>query len=189
MGNTTSNVSVGKPKIGGAIYNAPIGTVLPTDAIGALNAAFNCVGYISDAGVTNGNGPSGSQVKAWGGDVVLSLETDKPDTFKFAMIEVLDVNVLKAVYGSENVSGALPTGITVRANNSPHEASAWVIDIVMTNNALKRIVIPNAVISALDDIAYTDSSAVGYAVTLSAMPGDAAFGYDTHKEYIIRNES
>ena len=184
--NTATNVTFGKPKIGGAIYNAPLGTTLPTDATTALNQAFVCLGYVSEDGLKNANGPSTSQVKAWGGDNVLNLETEKPDEFSLKLLEVLDVNVLKAVYGSDNVSGTLTDGITVRANSTPHKASAWVIEMAMRDDAVKRIVIPNASIKELSEIVYKDDEAVGYDIKLSAMPGDSSFGYDTHKEYIIR---
>ena len=186
MSNTATNVTFGKPKIGGAIYNAPLGTTLPTDATTALGSAFAGLGYVSEEGLKNANGPSSSNIKAWGGDTVLSVESEKPDEFTFTLLEVLDVNVLKVVYGPENVSGTLSTGITVRANSVPHGASAWVVEMAMRDDAIKRIVIPNATLKELSEITYKDNEAVGYNIKLSAAPGDASFGYDTHKEYIIR---
>ena len=53
--NNAQNVSVAKPKVGGAIFVAPLGTDLPTDATTALDAAFQNVGYISEDGLTNSN--------------------------------------------------------------------------------------------------------------------------------------
>ena len=186
MSNTTTNVSLGKPKIGGAVFNAPLGSTLPTDATTALAEAFVCLGYVSEDGLTNSNSPETDQIKAWGGDTVLVTQSEKQDTFQFKLLEVLDPNVLKAVYGGGNVSGTLASGITVRANAAEVEASAWVFELVLTNNAVKRIVIPNAKISEIGDIVYKDDEAIGYEITLNALPGDSAFGGDTHKEYIKR---
>ena len=52
MANTVSNVGVGKPKVGGAVFVAPKGTALPTSASEELNEAYKCLGYISEDGIT-----------------------------------------------------------------------------------------------------------------------------------------
>lgn len=109
------HVSAAKPKTGGAIYRAPLGTALPTDATTALNAAFKCLGYCGEDGLVNTNSPDSDSVKAWGGDTVLTYQKSKEDTFKFTLLEVLNPDVLKAVHGDDNVTGTLATGTTVNA--------------------------------------------------------------------------
>ena len=127
------NVSAGKPKIGGAIFRAPLGTELPTDAKLALDPAFKELGYCSDDGITNSNSPETDNVKAWGGDTVLDLQTSKEDSFQYKLIEITNVDVLKAVYGDDNVTGTLDTGITVKANSNEAEPCAWVFDFKECN--------------------------------------------------------
>ena len=78
---------LGKPKIEGAVYRAPIGSTLPTDAKAALDAAFKGLGYISDAGMVNSNSPTTENVKAWGGDQVLSYQTEKPAPFSLRLLK------------------------------------------------------------------------------------------------------
>lgn len=179
--NNAQNVTAGKPLINGAVFRAPLGTALPTSATEALNPAFANVGYISDAGVVNSNSPSSSNIKAWGGDVVLTTLEEKPDTFQFTMIEAKNIEVLKAVYGDANVSGDLATGIHVAANSTQQPNCSWVIDQVLRDGTFKRIVLPDAGISAVGDITYADNAAVGYQTTLASLPDGNG---NTHHEYI-----
>lgn len=186
MGSTvdSKNVSVGKPAMGGAVFRAPIGTKLPITATETLNVAFKGLGYVSEDGVTNANSPSGDKTKAWGGDTVLNYTTDKPDTFKFMLLEALNIEVLKTVYGDKNVSGELTTGITVKANSEDPKEYVWVFDILLKNGAAKRIVIPSASLTAVEDIVYKDNTPIGYGITISATPDTSG---NTHYEYIVKS--
>lgn len=181
--SNTNNITVGKPKLGGSAKWAPAGTTLPTSAIAALAGAFTGLGYISDDGLTNSNSPESDTVKAWGGDTVLNLQSERPDTYKFKLLEVLDGEVLKVVYGDDNVTGTLSTGIAVSANSNDLPEKVWVFDMILKDGVLKRVVIPKGKVTEVGDIVYKDNEAIGYEVTLSCLPDASG---NTHYEYIYK---
>lgn len=185
MANAT-NVTAAKPKVGGAVSRAPLGTALPKDAKAALDAAFKSLGYISKDGLVNSNSPSNENTVAWGGDAVLSTQTEKPDTFQFTLIEGLNVEALKAVYGDDNVSGKLETGITIKANADEQPLCCWTVDMVLKNNVKKRIVIPCGKVTAVGDVTYADGTVVGYQTTVTAVPDENG---QTHYEYLLGEAS
>ena len=185
MANNALEATVGKPKVGGGVSVAPLGTTLPTNATGTLNAAFTNIGYITEDGVTNTINRESNAIKAWGGDTVLNVQTTFEDQGQMTMMQVMNVEVLKTVFGDDNVTGALASGITVNVNSDQLQAHVWVIDMLYNNDTLKRVVIPNATVIEIGDIVYVDGDPVGYEITLGTVPDDAG---NTHYEYIQKAE-
>lgn len=177
--NNKDNVTTGKPKVGGAVFRAPKGTTPPTNATSALSSAFICLGYISDDGLKNNESRTTQNIRAWGGDTVHVAQTDKTDSFTMTFIEALNPEVLKTVHGSGNVTGSLTEGLAVAVNSDMLDEYVWAIDMIM-NGVLERVVIPAGTVTNVSEVTYDDSSAVGYAATLSALPDAAG---NTHYEY------
>lgn len=176
-----ANVTAAKPQVGGAIYSGPLGTPLPSDARSKLNAALLCLGYVSEDGATNSNSPSSENLTAWGGDTVNTIQKEKEDTFSYTLIEALNVDVLKEVYGAENVIGDLDSGLKITANSKELVPHVIVIEMLLSGDMLKRIVLPNAKVSEIGEISYKDDENIGYEITVQALPDEEG---NTHYEYI-----
>lgn len=186
--NDKTNVSTGKPNIAGAIYRAPLSgsPTIPTDCTTALAAAYKCLGYVSEDGLTNSVSNENEDIKAWGGDVVLTVKKGRKDTFRCTLIEVLNEDVLKTVYGDSNVTVAVatqsaPKTISVASNNSDQTPCCYIVEMVTQGGNPKRIVIPNGTVTEVGDVVYKDETAVGYEVTITAEVDETG---NTHYEYM-----
>ena len=179
--NTKSNVAAGKPNVVGGVYMAPITATIPTTATATLTG-FECLGYVSSDGVKHSGKINGSEIKAWGGDVIFVGSEGRADEWTFKLMEVLKATVAKLVYGSANVTGDGAT-LTVAANSTQLEQHAFVIDMIM-NTVKKRIVIPCGALKDVAEVTYKDSEPAGYDVTIVAL-GDSSG--NTHYEYSASN--
>lgn len=181
MGNVATNVSTGKPKLTGAVYRAPLGTLLPTDATSQLDEAFVGLGYVSEDGLSNSNEMDVSAIKAWGGMIVYRSLTELTDTFKLVLIESKNIDVLKSVYGDDNVTTDASGNIHVTVKGDDPEEAVWVFDLVLRGGIAKRIVIADGAVTSRDEITYNDSDPIGYGIEISAYP-DA--NGKTHDEFM-----
>lgn len=180
MANTSSNVSFGKPKATGAVYVAPAGTAVPTDATTALAAAYKSMGYISDDGLVNTIDVDTDDVHAWGGDLVLMGQTTFGETFTVNLLET-NVDALGVYYGSGNVTNVGGV-ITVKQTSAALPNVVVVFELVMSGGRVKRIVVPNAqLVDRSGDITYTDGDPIMYPVKFQAYPDATG---TTHTEYI-----
>lgn len=174
MTNTTSNVIAGAPLLTGAAFAAPKGTALPTDETTALNAAFNSLGYVSEDGLTEAMERSTENILDWGGRTVKVVQTEFASTITLTMIEGLNAEVLKAVYGDSQVTTTAATAVAgtkhaVAVTSDPLAHKSWVFEI-KDGDARMRLVVPDGQITETGEITYTQSSVVGYEVTITAFP-------------------
>jgi hypothetical protein len=173
-----ANIVVAKPKTGGALYVAPKGTTVPTDATTALDNAFKGTGYISEDGLTHEITRDSEDIKAWGGDTVMTTQTDYSEKFTFSLLETQNGDVKKLVFGDTNVtvtSGA----ITAISNAKELEEHAMVLEMVQGTKAVRRVV-PCGKVSEIGEITYVDGEPVAYELTVTALPDDSG---NTSYEY------
>lgn len=180
MPNDASSVAVGKPKVGGAVFIAPIGSTLPTDATAALDEAFECLGYISEDGVVVTEERDSETIQAWGGDTVATVQTSYTETFAFTPIEVNPV-VAAAEYGDDNV--AVTAGkMTITHNSAELPEKVLVVEVVPFSKTVDRFVVPRAKLTEKGDLTMTDSEPMGRECTFTALPdasGNTAYEYMT----------
>lgn len=181
--NNSENVSFGKPKATGALFVAPYGTPVPTNATDALDSAFENLGYVSDEGLVNGIETDIEDIYAWGGDNVLSDQTTYAEMFTFNLIET-NVPTAKLYYGEDNVT-VDGDNITIRANSQTLPEVAFVAELILTGGRVKRVVVERARIADRSaEISYVDGEPVAYPINLKAFPNST--DNDTHKEYITK---
>ena len=178
--NDASNFSFGKPKATGAVYIAPAGTTLPTDGTTALAAAYKSMGYISEDGYVQSIETDTEEVKAWGGDTVLTAQSSYSETHTVNFIET-KVDTLKAIYGAANVSEA-GNLITVHSTGKELSECVLVIELALTGGRVRRVVVPRAkLVDRSGDITFSDSDAIAYPAKFAANPNSNG---DYHVEYI-----
>lgn len=181
MAQLVKNIAGGTPLAAGGIYGAPIGTALPTDTAVALNAAFTPYGYVDEKGLQ----PSGSGDKydgkiAWGGDTVATVLKEKSvRAWKFGLLEILNPDVNKLLYGSTNVTvtpAVVGTGtkqtILDKGDEIPH--MSWVFD--MRWGALGkrlRFVVADGQLAFTDEDPYVHDNITMYSCELTAFPDSA----------------
>lgn len=186
MANNSENLTTtSAPKTGGPLFRGATSATLPTDAVSELGADFTNLGRISDDGAKISDSISTEEIKDWEGITVATPLKEKKDECEITLIESLNVEVLKTVYGSDNVSGTLETGIKVKSNPHNPKHYAYVLDTIEGEDAdiLHRKVYPNAAITKVGDQTLVRNKLVSYPITLTALSDSKG---NTHYDYYIK---
>src|SRR5690606_29492691 len=108
----------------------------------------------------------------WGGDIVKVVQSEFSVTYSFTFYESINADVLKAVYGDDNVaSTAADTthgnqhAIQVKSDQLPR--GPWLFE-VKDGDARIRIHVPVGQITTVGEVTYSDESVIGYPVTVEA---------------------
>lgn len=178
--NSAANVTAGKPKLTGAIFVAASATTPPSNATSELASAYKCLGYISEDGMKHEITRESETVKDWGGNTVLTSQTEYEEKFTFAVLEMLKKEVLQVIFGDTNVTETSSLR-TVLGNSKELPSLVWVFDMVMSNGKARRIVVPSGKVSSVGEITYKNNEAVSTELEVTAVPdsnGNASYTYD-----------
>ena len=168
-----SKVISGKPKIGGAVFRAPLGTAIPTDARTPLAAAFKELGYVSSDGWSRKIDKAYETINAWGGDEVSKSRTEHGVGFSTTLIEDLNKNTQNAKWGTAAVvaTPATPTHgnlLTVTYVGEDTAPGVWVFDMD-DQGKLHRTVFPYALDTTEEfEQTFSDADSIGLPFECSA---------------------
>lgn len=173
IANDKSNITIGLPKPGGALYWAPTGTTLPTDATTPLNAGFLNLGYVTEDGLTATVTEDGDDIKAWGPEVVGRSQTGYAKVYTFALLETSKEDALKFVYGEDNVTVEVDGSVTIDETGDPLPRGILVCETLQNNGSVapryKRQVLGDAQFTDRSgDHVYNNSDPLSYPVSVAA---------------------
>lgn len=176
----TNNVYVATPDyVAGTFHRASLGSVLPTDAISDLDVAFVDLGYVGEDGYTYAINRESDDIKAFGGDTVATVQNDYNEELTVTLLESNNADVLKAVFGEDNVSVA-GDAITVKRNKKRLPRESYVIDVMGQDGIYRRIVLPVAQVTGIGEITYVHTDVVKYELTIKPYPdtdGNTSYEY------------
>ena len=180
----TKNVMTGTPKAGttGYLFRGPSGTALPTDEKTALAVAYLDQGFVSEDGVERAISKAYEVIRDMGGNEVLKTRTEHGVSVSFALLETLNGETAKTVYGASAVTVTAATasaGTKVAIAYKGDEVgdnSVWVLETAI-GLKIKRYVFPNAQLATEDQtVTLTSKDAATFPVGLTLYP-DAAGVY------------
>lgn len=173
MTQNAANVHIPKPNVGGAMWSAPEGTVVPTDASTKLNDAFKSLGYLHSDGITEATEIGTESTVAYGGDEVAVSEASKKRSFKFHPIET-NPYTLAEWYGQDNVTVDTTSGKpkAVVANSKAAPVRAYVSENLLSETLLERTVIPRGKVTGVGERKYNNSDATGAEITVTPLPDE-----------------
>jgi hypothetical protein len=180
-----NNALVGAPlSATGGVLSAPEGTALPTSS-SAVTTGFVALGLIGEDGLSETADRSTEQIRAWGGSLARTVQTEFGLSYTFQFIET-NPAVLREVHGVENVNTTSAVDpaydeLAIAVNKNQLPVKPYLFEVKDGENRI-RIVIPNGQITAVGGVTYSHNDIIRYEVTLTCYAdesGNEAYKYIT----------
>lgn len=159
----------------GAIWKAPTGTTLPTDASSAYAGAFVNLGWISDGGFQIDQSLKTKPITAWQSiETVRLISTGLERSVTFEALES-NKNTVALAWNNATITAGSGGAYTMSLSSSTL-SSEFILGIDWNDGTtIQRIVFPRATLKALPKIKYARTDAVSYTLEIQALqPADGS---------------
>lgn len=161
--------------IDGALYSAPPGTPLPTNATVALNVAFTGHGLWTSDGLSEASDTTTTEVRAFQNNILVgNVVTGGTATVTVALLQKNAAN--KGLYYGDEVDPV--TGGVRWRPGIPSGDRVFVVDKVDANGEVERLVVGRGNARPNGDRVTVQGSASAYPIAISILD-DSAVIYDT----------
>lgn len=168
----SNKVNLGIGAATGMFYHATSGTALPAYPTETLAAAWEEVGYISDAGITWHHGRSADPLKDWSNSIRRQLQSDATGTVTAPIISTTD-EVLGTLFGAANVASAVATTAhgaldSVEVKEGVMSGDEAFLFLMKDGDDTMMLGTTKGFITTLDDINFAPGQAITWNATISA---------------------
>lgn len=170
LGNT-QNVLAGIPDASGGFWAGElIADPAQYPSVGADLSASGLVsvGFINEDGVTEASERDTEKIKAWGGDTIRVLQNEHTMTYTLTFAEMANPEVLKLVYGDENVT-VDGKNIEVKHNSKTLPHRSFCIEVLDGETKIRKF-IPDGQITETGELQLVHSGIMSIEVTIEAFP-------------------
>lgn len=170
LGNT-QNVLAGIPDASGGFWAGPLveKASYPTASSDLKEAGLVSVGFINEDGVTEASERDTEKVKAWGGDTIRVLQNEHTMTYTLTFAELANPDVLKLIYGDENVTVGEDGSVEVKHTSKTLPHRSFAIEVLDGETKIRKF-IPDGQITETGELQLVHSGIMSIEVTIEAFP-------------------
>lgn len=166
----TKNVLAGIPDVAGGFWVKDLiksPESYPKKDTNLKDDGWTPVGFISEDGVTEANERDTEKVKAWGGDTIRVLQNEHTQTFTFSFYELGNPEVLKLIYGDDNVTVGDDGAVEITQNSKVLPHKSFCIEVLDGDKKIRKF-IPDGQITETGELQMTHSAVMGIEATVEA---------------------